>query len=1702
MKRLLPIAIAGIILTSNIMPVFAETDYNQKLPYMFKDPTWEKYEDGNTFSGMPPSAPGFSTGIYSMASANEIDYKEDENLFYKTAASYKSDGNTEVYFKSNPASSVRLDTPAVGKVVSSNGGTAELKTDLPKTSIAAYNEATGLDQLILEPAKGQWLVTNGYYSRDSTQPIGPVESKTGDLTSTIVSAGSLEEDPWGVMGASTAVKPEDFLMGLAKAFYGPIQSRPLYIQSTPFRLSKKVTWEVTRPSEDENGYSPPPTSKYLVGEWVVQDVSRIEPANADDSMPSPSQTKIIDRGEYIVHPDGYLNNVYQRYYKDQNSYVSPNVYELYFTKLLQKGILDTSTAFAERTQVKDWVGQKSTPGNFSFNLTFAESFYSQYHNYGQNYSGSYLYPSWAPELGAVYSSKDLANYNWLNNLTDSNIKITGGSEVLGKSYSVKGANGSGVTQITPLGSTGKYMDKSAVIMIDALRIIEKALRIEDGDMTNAEASLVTKKYGDKYLNALSEDDRNTVSYLLAKGILNFEKFQEYSNLYTTLNESFTYELLYRVANKDARLNFSKITLTDTSNTLGDLVQFTGTMLKPTLDKLVGTSSVAKSGGLIKTESEPLTLMSDVIVNNNTTQTDSSSGSITVQTSIDDPLKYLYRGKPLVNVTPVVIKDGAIASGGNAKEIKNSAGKSALNASGNKTYEIYNEVLDGNNVLTNVANKATGSTGITEVSKNSKTGRWDVAFIVKGVDQDSASKFVEANLETKTFGISDSVEQTGAYSNGSVMVSGTVNNTSSALSVNEDIVVNKDYNLTSFTSDTATIAGNTLLSSTSSIASGEQTFNSMDVIAKISPTIATETIGTKTTVNLDIPQLEQKPLPVYSNSGKKIGQTDISNEYVIALDKENKELAQPIKAYNLSLFNAADSLIVDRTFTYTGKSSSVSKKISGSVIISWKLNLPSKVEQSSLVGNAVTPYTNDNVKSSWIFTEPQNKDLLTMWNYNTGLNNAILKTFGGSGLEVKSGYFSPSIDILVDSLDSREVSSNGTEKSTDDLTSTQLQEIKNNVAKQIGANLDSKWVMNYIGDASLANYTVPNSNSSKKHTLPAAIKKKVEIDSEFGITFKLTTPMINREIPNGETVWSALVFGATTDVAKLPTYLQSHSTDSQITVSSIYTAQHGNYYYGYYETGGDEGGPPRMELPYMKDNFGNWFKNFDNSEYYLDESAGVIREQVGSYSPDQTGSLVIIDSTQWRVIADTATSYKLVSRNFIQSVYQDNDLFVLGNGTVAKQQILGAVSSYAKSTFGIDRDKGVDETKFLSTASFDFVPNSEDIKVGAKFGAIQTGILQTMVYTGGIDIDGKPYVKLEKAKIAKGDTVNVPVFVTLSKSVWSIDQNKIVWQKQFAGADASLYTKGTLTQNIKEQLLDKESKNLVSVESIESGTLTIGPLTGTITNGKTTFLVPFNSEMIQGSDINETAVLDSFNSSSDLTVVDDKIPYSAAQYLTDKVIGSYDASYKGYANTLVRKKNRLYLADGTKLTEYVDGATVSSVSLTAGLMKGLRLLNMGSVSTENQYRVYSKQDVKPPEKVSPFNAGGAPVVKVSDKIINNTSTMFQKISTSDDIMQRLQDYLHDIRIKNIWYFIFVLILGAAILLSVTTLLSHIFAYAPPSANIFSRLLDITGIDFLAIFSLGAVRINDENRWIRTVKTSAFLGIGPPVVFALMQWFGLI
>ena len=207
-----------------------------------------------------------------------------------------------------------------------------------------------------------------------------------------------------------------------------------------------------------------------------------------------------------------VNNKNDYYY-----YVSPNVYELYFKELLDKGLINKE----------------------DFNDKNGKLFLNDYEQLSANNLNK-ADIGWSPGLGYVNSKGKEKN-------------------TLGYSVSVDSKKFS-CSENKP-----NYFKNEELLTLDALKCIETFLRSSEKDMTKLEASIVSYKYGVSYLSRLSESDKETVQFLVAKGILNFEDQNELINLYGPLTNDLAYKLLYRVANEDARFTFSEVQLTDSDS---------------------------------------------------------------------------------------------------------------------------------------------------------------------------------------------------------------------------------------------------------------------------------------------------------------------------------------------------------------------------------------------------------------------------------------------------------------------------------------------------------------------------------------------------------------------------------------------------------------------------------------------------------------------------------------------------------------------------------------------------------------------------------------------------------------------------------------------------------------------------------------------------------------------------------------------------------------------------------------------------------------------------------------------------------------------------------------------------------------------------------------------------------------------------------
>ena len=240
-----------------------------------------------------------------------------------------------------------------------------------------------------------------------------------------------------------------------------------------------------------------------------------------------SSEQVLQLTDYV--PSGYEGDDTEFDFRngDYKVYVSPNVYEMYFKDLVSNGIVSLDE-FSDTT------------------------FIDTYQSYGSNIGNQKVIPLWDSSLGI---------YDPLKAITANGYAVVSGTNALGSGFNLT-VNGFNVS--IEDNSHGWFFDEDLLTM-DALKYIEKALRKTEKEMTKAEADIITYKYGVKYINRVPVENRDTIKFLVAKGILNFENEGEFSNLFKPLTSETFQTLIYRVHNKNARFDFSSIQLTDSDN---------------------------------------------------------------------------------------------------------------------------------------------------------------------------------------------------------------------------------------------------------------------------------------------------------------------------------------------------------------------------------------------------------------------------------------------------------------------------------------------------------------------------------------------------------------------------------------------------------------------------------------------------------------------------------------------------------------------------------------------------------------------------------------------------------------------------------------------------------------------------------------------------------------------------------------------------------------------------------------------------------------------------------------------------------------------------------------------------------------------------------------------------------------------------------
>ena len=119
-----------------------------------------------------------------------------------------------------------------------------------------------------------------------------------------------------------------------------------------------------------------------------------------------------------------------------------------------------------------------------------------------------------------------------------------------------------ISRATLFQSNTGYFKTESLTRMDVYRYIYDMVSAGEKKLTSLEADIVNYKYGMQYEGIASDADVEVIKYLVAKGILNYDGSNELDNLYSAICWQDFLPILYRVANKAARLDFSKIQLTD------------------------------------------------------------------------------------------------------------------------------------------------------------------------------------------------------------------------------------------------------------------------------------------------------------------------------------------------------------------------------------------------------------------------------------------------------------------------------------------------------------------------------------------------------------------------------------------------------------------------------------------------------------------------------------------------------------------------------------------------------------------------------------------------------------------------------------------------------------------------------------------------------------------------------------------------------------------------------------------------------------------------------------------------------------------------------------------------------------------------------------------------------------------------------------
>lgn len=162
-----------------------------------------------------------------------------------------------------------------------------------------------------------------------------------------------------------------------------------------------------------------------------------------------------------------------------------------------------------------------------------------------------------------YADPYIVNQSRLEHFRVESVQWVSLRDLLGSNFTVTNSNSTmSITRHNMFQSNTGYFATEDMTRMGVYKYIYTMVYANEKKLSDLERDIVNYKYGMQFDGYANDEDVEVLKYLIAKGILDFNGSTELNDLYGPIIWQDFIPILYRVANKDARLDFSVVQLTD------------------------------------------------------------------------------------------------------------------------------------------------------------------------------------------------------------------------------------------------------------------------------------------------------------------------------------------------------------------------------------------------------------------------------------------------------------------------------------------------------------------------------------------------------------------------------------------------------------------------------------------------------------------------------------------------------------------------------------------------------------------------------------------------------------------------------------------------------------------------------------------------------------------------------------------------------------------------------------------------------------------------------------------------------------------------------------------------------------------------------------------------------------------------------------